>query len=72
MSFRLDYTTQPKLTKSPLFSVNGIDEKIQRGIFPFISDIFFLTLHSFHVGYGMLRFFLKIRRADILSDSPRP
>jgi hypothetical protein len=49
MSFRIDYTTQVKLTKSALFSVNGIDEKIQQGIFPFISDVFFLGLHAFHV-----------------------
>lgn len=47
---RIDLEADPKLIQSSAFDIEGLDEKVQAGQFPFISDIFWLTQMSLFVG----------------------
>jgi len=48
---RVEYKHHSKLTTSNAFTLDGVDDKMQSGIFPFISDVFFLTLHAMYTLY---------------------
>lgn len=47
---RLEFESDAKLIHSSLFDIEGLDEKVQAGQFPFISDIYWLTQLALHVG----------------------
>ena len=53
-SKRLDFASKSKLAKAEKVLDFNVEQKLKEGEFTFVSEIFFLTLVSMHVGYVTL------------------